>query len=345
MLKAFNPKDSRGRRDCNCEEDDFLCDLDPYEADFLKLLQSKSFRREAFKTQVLSLPENPHIRTRLVHTNEVIALAVTGSEKLGLYTPLCRSGSAGHDIGHTPYGHIGEKVLSELGGKLFRHEVFSVVIAQEIERKGLGLNLSYETLECMLAHSRGSSELTASTFIPNEYNMVMYSDKIAYTFSDLNDALRYGYLTPEKVPPEVNELGINQRQRNYACLKALVEESRKKGQVSFSEGKEFEIFSRLRKFMFEQVYYKVDCPLHEIILKKAYEFFSSTFPKADPIIVTALLTDKEAHRLGELFLTSRKPDIGYIRDFGVLEIIPYLENRTIDYSKADLSWGEQRKTG
>lgn len=339
MLKPFDIKDSKGQRNKPFEKL-LVHELDnPFMTDFLKIIQSKSCRRLAYKTQVLCLPENPHIRTRNVHTNEVIAISTTISEKLGLNTSLCQAIAAGHDIGHTPYGHLGEKILSELSGKQFRHSEFGVVVAQEIETRGFGLNLNYETLEGILYHSRRPEGLETDRTKPNEYAVVMFADKIGYTFSDLNDAQRYDYLTKKQIPNEVYELGENQRTRNDACIRALVKESNEKGYVSFSEGKEFEIFKELRKFMFDNVYHKIPLDLHKIILKQAYEFFESKC-SIDPVLAVALLTDKEMNRFGEFMLETRKPDLDQIKHFGVFEIIPHIEDKKIDYSNPDLSWGK-----
>jgi dGTPase len=333
-MKPFDAKESKGRRD-SYDEDLLVHDMDPFEADYLKILQSKAYRRLAFKTQVICLPDNPHIRTRNVHTNEVISVATVISNKLGLNTNLCQAIAAGHDIGHTPYGHVGETVLSGLGGKPFNHNVFSVVVAQEIERKGKGLNLTYETLDGILLHSRGNNELKTDKEKPQEYAAVMYADKIAYTFSDLNDALRYGLLKEE--PKLVGMLGDSQRKRVDGCIVALIKESLEKEYVSFSGSLAFRVFDELKAFMYENVYHKMDWSLHKDILHKAYDFFNTQ--GIDPIVAIALLTDKEANKLGQLFLSSRKLSLEDIHDFGVYEIIPYIKEKKIAYSSPSLEWG------
>jgi dGTPase len=345
MLARFDSFDSKGRRD-DVDEDSTLLvnDLDPFMSDYLKILQSKAYRRLAYKTQVRCLPENPHVRTRSVHTNEVIAIATTISEKLGLNTLLCQAIAAGHDIGHTPYGHMTETVLSELGKKQFKHNIFSVVVAQHIERKGYGLNLNYETLEGILFHSRGDHDLMTDTSLPQEYNAVMYSDKIAYTFSDINDAIRYDYLTEHDLPKEINELGLKQRVRNDSCIRALIKESQEKGYVSFSESREAGIFCEVRDFMYKNIYEKVDWDVHKAILRRTYDFFSDIeeCKGIDPVLAVALLTDPEVLKLGDFILRTRKPEINQVRHFGVFEILPYLKDKNIDYSNPDLGWGKKK---
>jgi len=333
-MQAFNPANTKGRRKAY-DEELAVHDLDPFMSDYLKIIQSKAHRRLAYKTQVMCSPENPHVRTRGVHTNEVLATATIISEMLGLNTKLCQAISAGHDIGHTPYGHLGERMLTELSGKPFRHNVFSVVVAQHIERKGYGLNLTHETLQGILYHSRGDKELVISKDMPQEYSVVMYSDKIAYTFSDMNDAIRYGYLTEEQAKEYVSSLGANQRVRLNSCIQALVNESRKKGYVSFTEGPVFEAFDRLKKFMYDNVYYRMDFTMHKEVLKKAYEFFESL--GYNPIIAIALMTDMEMNAFGNFLIQNRKPDLHAIKHFGVFEILPYLR-KDIDPNDPDLDW-------
>jgi len=346
-LSGLALKKSIGRR--YTEKDDLFFESDPFFNDFSKIIQSKSYRRLAYKTQVVSLPDNPHVRTRLVHTNEVIALSGGISNALGLNTSLCLAIAAGHDLGHTPYGHIGEGVLSKLGGKPFRHSVNSVVIAQHVERQenpkrhDKGLNLTYETLRGMLLHARGSGELKVSKDEPQEYAVVMFADKIAYTISDLNDALRYGVLSSKEIPRFVTELGFDQRERIERVLKALVEESKKKGRISFSEGEVFEKFTALKNFMYKEVYPKLNQTMHEEVLKQIYEYMlrHKEFEGLDPVFLMSLMTDKEANFFAENFLKSYDPPIESLRHFGIFEIIPHIKGKKIDYTDPDLDWKDK----
>ncbi|MBU2637470.1 MAG: HD domain-containing protein [Nanoarchaeota archaeon] len=328
---------SRGRR--HEEKEDTLIH-DPFLNDFTKIIQGKAYRRLAFKTQVVSLPDNPHVRTRLVHTQEVISIALAIATQLGLNTNLCLAIAAGHDIGHTPFGHIGEKLLSKIGGKPFRHEVNSVVIAQHIERKGKGLNLTAETLEGILYHSRGSGSLCTDVNVPQEYNAVMFADKIAYNVSDPDDAVRYGFISRDAVLEKTAKLGRNQRIRVQNIVSALVEESRSKGAVSFSEGEIFEEFEKLRKFMYADVYANIDTSLQEQVVYGLCDYFAnnSYFEGVSPVLLTSLLTDKEANYFGTFMIKCKRPKIEEIADFGIFEILPYLKGRDIDYTNPDLDW-------
>jgi dGTPase len=309
-----------------------LCN--PFLDDFVRILNSKAFRRMSDKTQVIFSPEDPHVRTRLKHTLEVIAQSTVISEKLGLNTSLCQAVAAEHDIGHPPYGHEGEEVLSELGGKPLINDIFGIVIAQHIERQGKGLNLSYETLNAM-NHSRKSGQLIPDGKKIQEYSVVMYSDKISYVFSDINDAIRYGSL--KNVPDAAARLGRNQRERTFRVISSLVEESEAKGFVSFSEGDVYESFNELKRFMTENVYLKKDKTMQQDILRKLHSFLSQ-IEDVDPVISVALMTDSEANHFGNLLLHGKRPNLDDVSHFGIFEILPHLKGKLIDYSSPDMDW-------
>jgi len=152
------------RKNKKDEDDDY--NIDPLLKDYFKILESKALRRLNYKTQVWTCPTiNYNIRTRRIHTDEVEATAIKIASMLNnkgfeINLNLCMAGALGHDIGHTPYGHEGERVLSKLEGKEFKHYIFSVIVAQSIERKGKGLNLTAATLETILNHSSGDKEMT-----------------------------------------------------------------------------------------------------------------------------------------------------------------------------------------
>jgi dGTPase len=198
FFSQFVSSQSLGRRYSLEELDDdhlYLGAFNPYFIDREKIRLSKSLRRLEDKTQVfIDHRSNPHIRNRRSHTDEVVSIAVYIAQILGLNVYLVEAIALGHDIGHSPYGHLGERIIGELSGRDFRHYIMSVVIAQFIERNGKGLNLSWEVLEGIANHSRGAGGLKINPDLPLEYAVVMLADKVAYTFSDLNDALRCGYL-------------------------------------------------------------------------------------------------------------------------------------------------------
>jgi len=347
--KAMRPENSRGRRrgkrhDGNDAE--YYRILDPYRLDGIKIKDGKGYRRLGGKTQVYSLPENPHVRTRLIHTNEVVSIAVTIAEILGLNVTLAEAIAVGHDIGHTPYGHLGERFLTKATGKEFRHEIMSVTVAQHIERKGAGLNLTYETLLGMLNHSRGKRELDVDTDIPLACTVAMYADKIAYTFSDFNDASRYGYLNREKHDTDKElweSLGRDQRDRTLNCVKALVAESAEKRFVSFADSETAKRYARLRGWMYRKIYGEVNWKIQETILEQAYEFFGKDpfFEGCDPAIPLALLTDREVGMIGDILRASKRLEIDGIKGFGIMEIVPHIRWKGIDPFDPDLDWGKK----
>jgi dGTPase len=319
-----------------------LPNSNPFSSDNTRLGDSKATRRLMDKTQVFCDPENSNIRNRATHTGEVYGVATSIADQLDLNIELCRAIAKGHDIGHTPYGHEGEQLLSELGGKPFKHNVFSIVVAQHIERQGWGLNLSYETLEGILHHARGDHELTVDPNLPAEYNAVMFADKIAYTFADLNDALRSGYL--KKEPDVARALGKVQRDRQLTVINALLAESRAKGYVDFKEGPVFQRFNELRQFMKDEVYHKMNWDLQKAALSQVYDFFKNDpdFEGVDPVVAVALLTDRDVNTLATHLLHGRLLKTEDIHNFGMYEIWPHIKGREIDYTNPDLDWGKER---
>lgn len=346
---AFRNENSRGRRHGQERDrwDSLLYGVtDPYRLDFSKVTDGKSFRRLAYKTQVFSLPRNPHIRKRLTHSNEVKNIAGALAEILGLNVALTEAIAVAHDIGHTPYGHFGESFLSETLGRDFRHNVFGVVVAQHIERNGIGLNLMHETLEGILSHSGGRSAMTEWSTLRPEFAIVRLSDKLAFTFSDLNDALRYGYLMSEYGCSRNiwDDIGRNQRERIANCIGAIVEESASKGSLSFADSETAQRFERLKTWMYERIYPQVDLSIQTEILSRTYDFLARdpAFEGCDPALLLALLTDDEVDAVGHILLESKRlrADNGLIRNFGIMEIIPYVRGKHIDLFDPDLSWGE-----
>lgn len=313
---------------------------DPFLNDYQKLLNSKALRRESHKTQVYTSPKNSHIRTRRIHTDEVISSAVAIASQLGLNVHLCMAATLGHDIGHTPYGHFGETVITELSGKEFRHNVFGVILAQEIERKNQGLNLTYETLLLMLNHSRGKKEYVVGKNKICEEPIPMWADKFAYLTSDANDVVRNGDLSPDQFCEGFQKLGKSQRERLNTLVNALVEDSKKLGRVDFDrDNPVYRYLEEHRQFMYNEVYPKMDFSIQREILQRLYHFFSaeSFFEGVDPAICLALLTDEEANHFGELILHAQKPDLNRINHYGICEIIPYLRDKNLNFTDPNLN--------
>ncbi|OQA03560.1 MAG: Deoxyguanosinetriphosphate triphosphohydrolase [bacterium ADurb.Bin400] len=341
--RRFNEEKTRGRRKPQ-DSYGYMELVDPFVFDIDQLLNAKASRRLDDKTQVFPSPDNPHVRTRSIHTREVVAFSLIAADIMGLNTRLVEAIALGHDIGHAPYGHLGEEVISEVTGKTFRHEIFSVVVAQYIEKQEAGLNLSFETLEGILHHSKGGSVLTVDSNLPLEYALVMFADKIAYTFSDVEDIIRYGLKGIDEFPPVLVNMGANQRERVTRCLGALVAESAEAGEISFFKSKVAGQFEELRQWLYRNVYFRLDHSHNRQVLKKIYEFLGEFpyFEGCDPAILLALLTDKEANRLSEMFLKQPVITVGDLHSFGIMEIAPYVRDRQIDFEQPRLEWGVEK---
>ena len=187
-----------------------------------RIVHSKAFRRLKHKTQVFLAPVGDHYRTRLTHTLEVTQLGRSMARGLGLNEDLVEAMAMGHDVGHTPFGHIGEELLAEFLPEGFRHNEQSVRIVERIENNGAGLNLTHEVRDGILKHSaptEGGVE-TAPWGRPEtpEGWVVRYADKIAYLHHDIDDAMRAGIVREEDIPQDLRASGLS---RALACSHGL----------------------------------------------------------------------------------------------------------------------------
>ncbi len=225
------------------------CDIRPvFQRDRDRIIHSKSFRRLKDKTQVFLTPEGDHYRTRLTHTLEVSQNARTIAKALRLNEDLAEAIALGHDLGHTPFGHAGERALNRVCPFGFEHNVQSVRTVDLLEKSGLGLNLTMEVRDGILNHQTSGKPSTL------EGKIVRYSDKIAYIHHDMDDAIRGGILTEEDIPKEISQrIGETTGERLNHFIHDLVTNSRGKNDISLSPSVE-EAMKMLRKFMFERVY-------------------------------------------------------------------------------------------
>ena len=345
--KAFCSEDSRGRRYPTETDEDaaYIQVFGPFFVDIAKICLSKSSRRLTDKTQVfIDHKENSHVRDRKIHTDEVAAMSVQIAGVLGLNVGLAEAIALGHDLGHTPFGHLGERAITEISGKDFRHEVMSVVMAQKIERAGKGLNLSFEVLEGILKHSCGADDLKIDPTLPLEYGVVMLADKIAYVFSDLNDALRLGYFTESELPLELFSLGKNQRERWLNCVFSLVKESSEKGVLSFRDSEVAQQFNALRSWSFKNFYKTINDQEGSVKgtseLKTVYKFFNENFGlfSYDPLLSLALLTDREVKKILSFAEHPTIRDIKELEKFSFVEILrKFPIDHKIDIFNPDLN--------
>ncbi len=198
-----------------------------FQVDRDRILHCKAFRRLKYKTQVFLAPEGDHYRTRLTHTLEVSQVARTMARALQLNEDLTEAIALGHDLGHTPFGHAGERVLAELLPEGFHHVNQSLRVVEVLEKDGRGLNLSQEVRDGILHHSKGRGALHGSNLVlpaTLEGQLVRLSDVIAYVNHDLDDAIRGGLIRNEDVPPLLRQaLGENHSQRLNTMVKDLIE--------------------------------------------------------------------------------------------------------------------------
>lgn len=235
---------SKGR-----EREEEQCDIRPvFQRDRDRILHCKSFRRLKDKTQVFLTPEGDHYRTRLTHTLEVSQNARTIAKALRLNEDLVEAIALGHDLGHTPFGHAGERALNAVCPYGFEHNVQSVRTVEKLEKSGQGLNLTWEVRDGILNHQTDSMPATL------EGKIVRLSDKIAYIHHDMDDAIRGGILTENDVPKEIGDvIGYTTGERLDHFIHDIVTTSFGTNDIKMSEPVA-EAMQKLRKFMFERVY-------------------------------------------------------------------------------------------
>lgn len=197
------------------------CPLRPcYQRDRDRIIHCKAFRRLKQKTQVFLSPEGDHYRTRLTHTLEVSQIARTLARALQLNEDLTEAIALGHDLGHTPFGHAGERALNLLNPTGFHHYAQSVRVVECLEKNGVGLNLSWEVLNGIVCHTKGDWAATG------EGVLVRYADHIAYMNHDIEDAISAGVLRGEDLPPDITAvLGDTKSRRITTLITDLVRHS------------------------------------------------------------------------------------------------------------------------
>ena len=231
-----------------------------FQRDRDRIIHSKAFRRLAYKTQVFINPAGDHYRTRLTHTLEVSQIARTLANALNLNEDLTEAVALGHDLGHTPFGHAGERVLARLHPRGFTHQAQSLRVVDHLDKDGAGLNLTVEVRDGILRHSKGRGPIFAENGdgpATLEGQIVRISDIIAYLAHDLGDAFRAGLLAPDEVPPELRAtFGSKGSTRISAMVGDLLAHSRADGHglaLAFSPDME-KSMNELRDFLFHQVY-------------------------------------------------------------------------------------------
>ena len=240
-----------------------------FQRDRDRIIHSQSFRRLKHKTQVFLAPGGDYYRTRLTHTLEVAQIARTIARALRLNEDLTEAVALGHDLGHTPFGHAGERALNNVSGIDFRHFEQSVRVVTKIEKKGKGLNLTGEVINGIGCHTTGERAFTL------EGQIIRLADKIAYINHDIDDAVAAGVMSEEEIPHHLRyTLGYRKSERINNLVFNAVENS--DDEIKLSE--DFaQAFSELGEFMYKNVYTSDICKREdekaERIIENLYQFF------------------------------------------------------------------------
>ena len=220
-----------------------------FQRDVDRIVHCKAFRRLKHKTQVFLEPEGDHYRTRMTHTLEVTRIARTIARGLQLNEDLAEAAALGHDLGHTPFGHAGERVLNEIMPGGFRHNEQSLRVVARLVKNGDGLNLTWEVRRGILCHTGPDRAETL------EGQLLNLADKIAYINHDIDDAMRGGIIFPTDIPLHLQQaLGYTHAQRINTLTLDVVEASARAGAICQSEPVH-QAMHELREFMFEAVYH------------------------------------------------------------------------------------------
>jgi dGTPase len=303
--QAAKSAESRGRLTSEPEDD-----VRPaFQHDRDRIIHSKAFRRLKHKTQVFFAPEGDHYRTRLTHTLEVSQIARTIAKVLRLHEELTESIALGHDLGHTPFGHAGERVLDSLVPGGFRHYEQSLRIVDVLENDGKGLNLTWEVRDGIGRHSKGKEGSPVGLDPANrsatlEGQIMRVADLIAYVNHDIDDAVRAGVMHERDLPADaVDALGRTSSARIARMVKDVVTETQNGGltEIRMSE-KVLSATLRMRSFLFEAVYEN--------------EVATAEFKKATGILggLWERVRERPAGLLDERIVTSEGLDVA-ARDF------------------------------
>ena len=241
-----------------------------FQRDRDRILHCKSFRRLKHKTQVFISPEGDHYRTRLTHTLEVSQIARTIARSLRLNEDLTEAISLGHDLGHTPFGHTGERLLDSVSSNGFRHNIHSLRVVDILEN-GKGLNLTQEVRDGIVNHT-GPGVPAAL-----EGQIVALSDRIAYINHDIDDAIRAKIISREELPKDsIAVLGDSHPARIDTMVKDVIYHSMEQKRIGMSESVG-QATEALRDFMFRRVYITSDAKAEEkkamYVLRELFRYF------------------------------------------------------------------------
>ncbi len=260
-----------------------------FQRDVDRVVHCKSFRRLKHKTQVFLQPEGDHYRTRMTHTLEVSRIARTMARGLALNEDLTEAAALAHDLGHTPFGHAGERALSRMVEGGFRHYEQSLRVVDRLENDGAGLNLCHEVRSGILCHTAGP---VADTL---EGQLVRFADKIAYINHDIDDAMRGGIIFPTDIPAHISQtLGYTHGERIETLAMDIVRESAQGEEIRQSPAVG-RAMAELKAFMFESVYFnpaaKGEEGKAEDMICLLYEYYDKHTDKLPPEYQDILLRE------------------------------------------------------
>lgn len=266
--------ETRGRK----REEEICPVRTDFQRDRDRIIHSSSFRRLKHKTQVFLSPEGDYYRTRLTHTLEVAQIARTMARALRLNEDLTEAIALGHDLGHTPFGHAGERALDAIAPFGFKHYIQSVRVADVIEKDGRGLNLTEEVLNGIICHTKGEQAFTL------EGRLVRLADRIAYLNHDIDDAERAGVMTESDIPQEIRDvLGYTKSKRINTLVMSAIENST---DDIVLESTVKGAFDELHDFMFKNVYTNPVCKGEEHkavdMLQWLYNFYLKNPDRLSP---------------------------------------------------------------
>ncbi len=296
----LHPRAARSRNSRKLREERKSPVRTEFQRDRDRILHSKSFRRLKRKTQVFIAPEGDHYRTRLTHTLEVSQISRTIARALNLNEDLTEAIALGHDLGHTPFGHTGEKVLNELSADGFNHYEQSLRVVDKLEYDGKGLNLTVETRDGILKHSKGLGPIIPAKVselpLTLEAQIVRVSDIIAYVNHDIDDAFRASIITRSDIPVSTKKLlGETFAKRIDTIVTNVIGKSLENDLKYISMSDEiYEELINLREFLFERVYTTLELSsqrgkIRGIIIaifdhiQKSPHRYVQPYPEEDPV--------------------------------------------------------------
>lgn len=283
-----------------------------------RIIHSEYFRRLKDKAQVIMSGKGGAYRTRLTHTLEVTQIARTIARALGLNEDLTEAIGLGHDLGHTPFGHAGERAIRKLTGRYFHHSSHSLRVVDELENEGEGLNLTNEVRNGIIKHTKGKGSIIDEEKRPDtpEGEIVRICDSIAYVNHDIDDALRYGLISADMLPKRsIEVLGNSHGKRIDTMVRSVITASVGKPHI-YMDDEILKETEGLRSYMFENVYeskpllnetekvFEIIAGIYNHFKKNPDLFYSGNTQTADSIQLEsdlidfiAYLTDKETIEL------------------------------------------------